>query len=314
MKIAQSIPEYLESKRAQHLSPRTLEDYEGILHKFAREVGERDVADIEVKDVRHYLASLTVSKKRVKNVHITLSSFWTWAVSEGICVTHIPRLIKPPKPEKRVIVPIRKPEIEAMLDATQYSVVYMRRGKRDSQNKLANTLRDRAIIFFLLDTGVRASELCQLCMNDVGYEGACVHGKGSKDRIVPVSSSTRNHLKTYTSRRKRKGKDFVFLTQDARPLTSDSLRSIIVRVSERAGLLGVHPHRFRHTFAINFLRNGGDIFSLQAILGHETFDMVKRYLAIAQLDIQEAHRKASPVSGWHLDTYLHDTYLRMEGS
>jgi len=302
MKIAQSIPEYLESKRAQHLSPRTLEDYEGILHKFAREIGEREVSDIDVKGVRHYLASLTtVSKKRVKNVHTTLSSFWTWAVADDICSTHIPRLVKPPKPEKRVIVPITKWEIKALLEATDCSNLYARRGKSAELYRLRNSRRDQAIIFFLVDTGVRASELCQLQMGEVGFDNACVHGKGSKDRIVPISRSTMNRLKSYTSLKKRNIKDFVFRTKDDNPLTSDSLRAIIIRVASRAGLSGIHPHRFRHTFAINFLRNGGDIFSLQMILGHETLDMVRRYLAIAQTDIQKAHRKASPVENWGLD-------------
>ena len=70
--------------------------------------------------------------------------------------------------------------------------------------------------------------------------------------------------------------------------------------SKRAGVPGAHLHRLGHTFAITFLRNGGNVLALQTILGHESLDMVKRYLKIAQTDLQKAHQDASPVMNWPL--------------
>ena len=67
-----------------------------------------------------------------------------------------------------------------------------------------------------------------------------------------------------------------------------------------SGVRKVYPHRFRHTFAISFLRNGGNIYVLQQILGHSTLDMVKRYLKLAEQDVVNAHRIASPVANWNL--------------
>lgn len=79
-----------------------------------------------------------------------------------------------------------------------------------------------------------------------------------------------------------------------------ALRLVLKRAGERSGVRGVYPHRFRHTFATEYLRNGGNIYTLQSILGHSSLDMVRRYLAIVQADLDAQHRSASPVKNWRL--------------
>lgn len=297
--LSRCIDEFLEFKKAQRLSHGTLVDYEIVLRRFAKEIGDPEIERIDRKTIVHYLASLQFSKKRVKNIHTSLSSLWTWAVSEGYCSSHILRQIKPPRPEKRPILPFTREQILDMLESTHSSKEYSRPGKRACRNRLKSGLRDRAIILLLLDTGIRASELCGIRIKDIKPGGVYVQGKGSKDRIVPLSEPTRSALLAYLGDRKDPD-DFVFKTEQGHPLTRDALRLIIRRIGDRAGVNDAHPHRFRHTFAITFLRNGGDPFTLQMILGHETLDMVRRYLAIAQSDIDSVHRRASPVKAWGL--------------
>ena len=87
----------------------------------------------------------------------------------------------------------------------------------------------------------------------------------------------------------------VFINRGNHPFNSNSLRHLIVRLADKAGVKAAHPHKFRHTFAITYLRSGGDVFTLQALLGHSSLDMVRHYAQIAEMDIERVHRKASPV-------------------
>lgn len=303
--LQHAVQDFLEAKRAQRLSETTLIDYASILKRFVASIGEDKLfSKISRKDISAYLASLNVSKKRVKNIYITLSSLWTWGVATGGCQEHVLRTISPPKPEKRAILPLLEDEIRAMLNAIENgeSLSYSRPGKRPCRHSLPviTVRRDKAILLFLLDTGARASEVCNLRIHDIGILGARVLGKGAKERVVPLSEATRQAIDEYLAVRKAKPSDMLFTTVQGRPITRYTLASIIGRIARRAEVPGAHPHKFRHTFAVNFLRNGGDIFSLQAILGHETLEMVKQYVAIAKMDIQRAHAKASPVKNWGL--------------
>lgn len=83
-------------------------------------------------------------------------------------------------------------------------------------------------------------------------------------------------------------------------MNPNSLRQLLKSLAQKAKVRDCHPHRFRHTFAITYLRAGGDVFTLQALLGHSSLDMVRHYARIAEVDLANAHRKASPADNWQL--------------
>ena len=83
-----------------------------------------------------------------------------------------------------------------------------------------------------------------------------------------------------------------------RPMNRHAVGNMLKRLGVRAGVANVHPHRFRHTFATEYLRNGGQMIALKDILGHSDFEMVEHYAHFVQTDIERDHKSASPVDNW----------------
>ena len=244
-----------------------------------------------------------LSAKTLLNYHTGLAALWTWAVREGIAGEHIVRKVRRPKPEQREIMPYTRRDLQAMLTACAHSSNYIRPGKRKCKHRRPTADRDRAIILLLVDTGMRASELCDLRIRDLDTANHRVRvmGKGRKERLLPIAPRTSQAIWRYlVTRETKRDRAFLFATKTERPLERNNLRNTLKRIGQRAGVTGVTLHRFRHTFAIAFLRNNGHIMALQRLLGHSTLDMVTRYLAIAQADIENAHQEASPVANWLL--------------
>jgi integrase/recombinase XerD len=156
----------------------------------------------------------------------------------------------------------------------------------------------------LLDSGLRASELASLCYGDYEAKLGRLHvrqGKGGKDRHVFLGATGRRLLWRYLATRKNiRPTEPLFATRDLTPLNRNSLLLLIKRIAMRAEVSDAGLHRFRHTFAINFLRNGGNVLELQRMLGHEKLDTLNIYVRLAQSDLSNAQRIASPADKWRL--------------
>ena len=160
----------------------------------------------------------------------------------------------------------------------------------------------------MLDTGLRVNELINLMMDNVWLEEGLIKvlGKGNKERLVPIGKQIRKLLWRYITRYRpepaRPNLNNLFLNRDGRPLTKNRVDSLMKRYGKMAGLTGIRcsPHTLRHTFAINYLRNEGDVFSLQKILGHSSLEMTRRYCELANVDVKKVHATASPVDNLKL--------------
>src|SRR5260370_17828520 len=165
--------------------------------------------------------------------------------------------------------------------------MYIRTVLGVSQQELDTmTKGDRAIISLLVDTGIRASELCSLTLDNVflnlNEAHLKVYGKWSKWHEVGMGKQARTILHRYLTRHHRavKEEQHVFLNRYGRPLTVSGIDQLLERLNGWARVKGlrVSAPTFRHTFAINYLKNGGDIYRLSRLLGHTSMQVTEGYL------------------------------------
>jgi len=199
-----------------------------------------------------------------------IRAFWSWLVREENIMSSPFSKVRIPKPPKKVIATFSDKQLTAMLKAINTST--------------PTGFRDWTMILMLLDTGLRASELTGLAVVDVNLEDGLMKvlgGKGNKERVVPVGTRVQKAVWKYLERHRPQPANplcpTLFLTSAGNSITTDRLRTIIEKYARRTGIEGVRysPHTFRHTCAISYLRNGGDVFSLQRILGHSSLEIVR---------------------------------------
>ena len=264
-----------------------------------------DVTEIGVEELRRFIVYLRECPRfahhrftRPQGGHLSghtvngylraLQAFWSWLKREDFIEENPFSRLKIPKAPKKVIPVFTDEQLRRLFAAIDTTTLV--------------GWRNYTIIVILLDTGIRCSELTSLKLADVNLESRLlkVWGKGSKERWVPIGAKVQKALWKYLLRYRPEPAtpryDQVFLTNDGHPLTKDRVEAIVKRYGLKAGITGVRvsPHTFRHTMAISFLRNGGDIFSLQRILGHSQLEVLRGYLNLAQSDISRAHRRNSP--------------------
>jgi site-specific recombinase XerD len=226
----------------------------------------------------------------------SIRAFWSWLINEGIVDETPFARVKIPKAPSKVIPTLSNTQIDVLLGAIDSST--------------EEGFRDYVIILTLLDTGLRVSELAGLRLDDLRLEDGVlkVMGKGGKERLVPIGKGVQRLLWRYINGFRPEPANpncgFLFLTADGRPITKNRIEKRMAVYGERAGLRGVRcsPHTLRHTAAVSFLRNGGDVFSLQRMLGHSTLAMTRHYCELADVDVKRAHLTASPVDNLMLRT------------
>jgi len=303
---------FVLTKQTEGKSPRTVEYYRGSLKRFLWYAEKQDwsddarvITEWHIREFLGYVGSEThrwglegngsetsqpkASYSTVRHYFVVLSCFFNWVTQEGLLKENPMARIKVAKSKPKVITPYVSEEIKRMLRVCDYDYEH---------NAKFLGSRNRAIILVLLDTGIRLSELAALKVSDVQNESGWIKiwGKGSKERVVRIGKTAQKAIWRYLLFRPNEGEERLWLTEEGRPIGAGGIQSLVKRLKQRAGVNGNGSiHRFRHTFALNFLRADKNVFNLQYLLGHSDLDMVRRYIsALGMEDALKAHEKASP--------------------
>lgn len=304
--LIQQFIEYLEIERNR--SPKTVENYNHYLRRFATWANVDDPARIDLDLIRQYklwLNRLTDEKGRsfkkiTQNYHIiALRSFLKYLAKNDI-PTLAPEKVELAKQEERKVDFLEKEALARLMESPDPSTL---RGKRD-----------RALLKTLFSAGLRISELCALNRDsiDVRRGEFSIRGKGGKVRIVFLSDGAREALKNYLDARadveeslfvrlpreqdaenkNKRGKKTVSKPFHHSRLTPRSIQRLIRYYAAKAGITKrVTPHMLRHSFATNLLRHGADLRSVQALLGHSSITTTQIYTHVTDKQLREIHRK-----------------------
>ena len=324
MKISEVVQGFIFAYRTQGHAEDTINSYSWRLNVFANYFNKKLFEDLTTDDIysffdflKNYYHPINFTGRSVpfsSASHVfywrTLKAFFNWCENE----LKAPNLITTiPKP--RYVAPDIKPfneeEIKLLLHVcSKGRFEYKSHGKKILLPSPTH-LRDQAIIMILLDTGMRVGEMTRLKYKDVNLQNGELiirpfsTGMKTKPRHVFIGANSKTALWKYIVSKKRhfgeaKADDTVFIARAGKDMDRNSVGHALKRIAKRASIQDVHPHRFRHTAAVQYLLNGGDIFTLQRMLGHSSLKMVNYYLTLSNIDLKSVHMLVSPVDRWKL--------------
>jgi len=300
--IPEAVEEYRTYNRAQNYSPYYVASTDRNLRQFAGwltdERRANRVRELTLDDARAFIVHLQERENRVRpgarlspdtvqQYARNLKSWATFLYAEGFTRANLFARLGLPK------VPVREPEVLTDEEIARVVSIY--------NPGTATGLRNILLVLVLADTGLRVGELCTATVDDFDLERGTlkVMGKGQRERTVYVGATVQKLLSRYiryqrpepASGRVRN----LILAQDGSPFTFNAARLVLKRAATQSGVKRLHAHLLRHTFATRYLLNGGDLLTLQRLLGHSTLEMVRRYSHLAAGFVAVQHRLYSPV-------------------
>lgn len=304
--IDNAIQQFLISQELKGNTEKTISYYNNNLRYFMDFVGkDKIIADLRIADLNNYLLHLKRTPKMqnhpfrpktdqpkssvtIQTYVKALRGFLGWLHDDGYLEEDFRKRFKLPKATKRVIEILSDDEIESIMKCFTLNAEI--------------GLRNAVLFGLMLDCGLRRNEILFMDYDQIHFTQGIikVKGKGNKERIVPLGLYAKKllmkYLNGYRSMPNFESKRLL-ISKALNPLSENAVNCLFIRLRKRTGIERLHPHIVRHTFATKYLMNGGDIFSLQHILGHTSIEMVRKYSHLASSYMVDNHKKLSPLDG-----------------
>lgn len=285
MRCNKALDKFLYNQKLKHNSIETLEYYKKRIGYFITFVKNKNIRRIKASDYEQYtlyLLSKNISDATVKTSLTAVRVFLNFLYNKKFINKDIVSELENFKCGKKTIIILSPEQIEEI-----YSYY--------NENEFYGA-RNLFLISLMLDCGLRVSEVINLRKGDINIDlkSIKVHGKGNKERIVPLSDVTLYYFKNYL--KFPQVYDFLAVNIAGIQLTTSAIRRLLLNLRDALHFSTLYPHYLRHSFATWFLINGGDPLSLQTILGHETLYMTEIYVHIANQVLIAMSSKYSPLT------------------
>ncbi|MEG1504270.1 MAG: tyrosine recombinase XerC [Enterococcus sp.] len=285
---------YLMTERGY--SEKTKDAYQRDLNdftQFLKESGEDSLLAVDHLDVRVYLAFLNdkkYSRNTISRKIASLRSFYQYLLKHGQLEENPFSYVHLKKKQARLPRFFYEKEIQVLFESV------------DGDQPLDQ--RNRALLEVLYGSGLRVSECANLTLSVIDFDNSVmlIHGKGNKDRYVPLGSYAADAIQEYqqTGRqqlmaRYRKEHDYLFINHHGDQITATGIEYVLNQIIKKSSLSSdIHPHMLRHTFATHLLNNGADLRTVQELLGHANLSTTQIYTHVTKESLQKSYRSFHP--------------------
>lgn len=277
MTVEDAYNKFIRTRKLNGLSKKTITAYTLFVGYFIKFIdGSKDLYSLTQDDIESYIeyqVDRDISKNTLSTYICHFKIFVHW-VCDNYDVSFTYKSIKVPKTSKKIVTIYTEPEIKQIFDIIEHPLKWI-------------TYRDKAIISFMLDSGIRQSEVCSLKAKNIFFERnrMVVRGKGDKERMVPLGKYSVTLYKEYCSLCPYES-EMAFVTKTGTPLKTNTVKLMVSKLKKKLPF-EISSHKLRHNFATNYCldmyyKNGSiDIYRLMTIMGHEDISTTNRYLHIA---------------------------------